>query len=105
MATEAKDTELAEAKSATKTEPPPESDDPAPTNPAANVQKSQRISVNISQATADALALIATDKRISVTEALRRLVGYGAVVYRATREGHDVLIRRGNQTERVVLVD
>lgn len=74
-------------------------------NAAANVQKSQRISVNISKGTADALAELAGDKDISVTEALRRLVGYGAVVYRATKDGGDILIRRGNQTERVVLVD
>jgi len=40
-----------------------------------------------------------------MTEAVRRLVGYGIVVYRAIRDGGEVLIRRDDKTERLVLLD
>ncbi|PKW16845.1 hypothetical protein [Saccharopolyspora spinosa] len=44
-------------------------------------------------------------RRVSITEALRRLVGYGDLVYRATKvDGSEVLIRRGKELERIHLV-
>lgn len=64
-----------------------------------------RLSVNISSATTDALTEISRDKGISTTEAVRRLIGYGLVVYRAIKAGSDVLIRDGQTTERVILLD
>lgn len=66
-----------------------------------------RLSVNISQDTLVALQEIAADHGVTATEALRRLVGYGVVVYRADKAGHEVLIRRKvcGQLERVVLLD
>jgi hypothetical protein len=53
----------------------------------------------------EALHEIATEKSVTITEALRRLVGYGIIVYRANRDNQDVLLRRDNKTERIVLVD
>ncbi|MCA1671784.1 MAG: hypothetical protein LC799_06125, partial [Actinobacteria bacterium] len=54
--------------------------------------KPTRLSVNISTATADALREVSHDKGVSMTEAVRRLIGYGIVVYRAVRDGGEVLI-------------
>lgn len=64
-----------------------------------------RLSVNISSSTANALREIARDRGLTMTEALRRLVGYGIVVYRAVRDGSDVLIRRGDKIEKIVPLD
>ena len=67
--------------------------------------KPTRLSVNISTATADALREVSRDKGVSMTEAVRRLVGYGIVVYRAVRDGGEVLIRRDDKAERLILLD
>jgi len=67
--------------------------------------KPTRLSVNVSRETVDALHEIAHEKKISITEAVRRLIGYGIVMYRATRVGHEVLIRRDNKLERIVILD
>lgn len=66
-----------------------------------------RLSVNISRGTEEALREITADKGISMTEALRRLVGYGVLVYRADKGGHEALLRHRDtqQVERIVLVD
>jgi hypothetical protein len=40
-----------------------------------------------------------------MTEAVRWLVGYGAVIYRAMKDDREVLIRSNGQTERVVFLD
>lgn len=80
---------------------PSQSTPPAPFTPT----KPTRLSVNISRDTLDALHEIAGEKGITITEALRRLVGYGVIVYRANRDNHDVLLRRDNKTERIVVLD
>jgi hypothetical protein len=67
--------------------------------------KPTRLSVNISRATVEALQEVSEGKEVSMTEAVRRLVGYGIVVYRAIRDGGEVLIRRDDKTERLVLLD
>jgi hypothetical protein len=67
--------------------------------------KPTRLSVNVSRETVDALHEIAHEKQISITEAVRRLIGYGIVTYRANRDGHEVLIRRDNKLERIVILD
>ncbi|HEU0086742.1 MAG TPA: hypothetical protein VFQ77_03690 [Pseudonocardiaceae bacterium] len=67
--------------------------------------KPARLSVNISKATAEALREVSTDKSVSMTEAVRRLVGYGIVVYRVIRDGGEVLIRRDDHAERLILLD
>jgi hypothetical protein len=76
--------------------------DPAPRRRA---ERPTRLSVNISTATAEALREVSRDKDVSMTEAVRRLIGYGIVVYRAVRDGGDVLIRRDDKAERLVLLD
>lgn len=64
----------------------------------------RRLSVNITPATAAALDLLAENEDVTITEALRRLVGYGALVYDTTRSGHKLLIDRGDRIERVTLL-
>lgn len=67
--------------------------------------RTTRLSVNISRDTVDALQFISDERGISVTEAVRRLIGYGFVVYKAIREGGEVLIRRGDKVEKIVILD
>jgi hypothetical protein len=81
----------------------PQPSDGAPQQP--RVTKPTRLSVNISTATAEALREVSRDKGVSMTEAVRRLVGYGIVVYRAVRDGGEVLIRRDDKAERLILLD
>lgn len=65
-----------------------------------------RLSVNISTVTDEAVREVSQGKDVSVTEAVRRLIGYGIIIYRAVGEGKDVLIRDAvGTTERIVLVD
>ncbi|MEU5695912.1 hypothetical protein [Actinosynnema sp. NPDC020468] len=67
--------------------------------------KPTRLSVNISPATEEALQMIVDREGVTVTEALRRLVGYGRVLYEATAvDGDELLIRRGDQTERIIIL-
>lgn len=67
--------------------------------------KPTRLSVNISRDTVGALQEIASDRCITMTEAVRRLIGYGIIVYRANRDGYDVLLRRDGKLEKIFLVD
>ena len=67
--------------------------------------KPTRLSVNISRDSAEALQEISSDKGITMTEAVRRLVGYGIIMYRANRDGYEVLLRRDNKLEKILLVD
>jgi hypothetical protein len=65
-----------------------------------------RISVNVTPATQAALQLLAESEGVTVTEALRRLVGYGTLIYDNARAGHRVLIDRGGgRIEQIVLID
>jgi len=67
--------------------------------------KLSRISVNVTPATQAALDRIVEREGITVTEAFRRLVGYGDLVYETTKiDGDDLLVRRGDTLERIVLV-
>jgi Ribbon-helix-helix protein, copG family len=64
-----------------------------------------RLSVNVTPATQAALDRLAEREGVTVTEALRRLVGYGDLVYETTQvKGHDLLIRRDGALERIVLI-
>lgn len=84
-------------------DPPSAQDATAPRR--RGTEKPTRLSVNISKATAEALREVSGDKDVPITEAVRRLIGYGIVVYRVVREGGEVLVRRGDRTERLVLLD
>jgi hypothetical protein len=67
--------------------------------------KSGRISVNVTPATQAALDRLVEREGVTVTEALRRLIGYGDLVYETTQvNGDDLLIRRGDTIERIVLI-
>ncbi|GAB3461377.1 hypothetical protein [Actinophytocola sediminis] len=64
------------------------------------------LSVSMTRATHAALDIVAETERVSVAEALRRLVGYGALVYRTVRVDRDeLLVRRGGLVNRIVLTD
>ena len=66
---------------------------------------SVRINVNISPSTQRALEQVIDREGVTLTEAVRRLVGYGDLLYQADRvDGADVLIRSGMQVEKVVLL-
>jgi hypothetical protein len=70
---------------------------PAPTT--------SRITVNISQVTEQALHKLVEREGVTLTEALRRLVAYGDVIYTATQiEGKHVLLRDGDELQQVLLV-
>jgi hypothetical protein len=64
-----------------------------------------RLSINIAQDTLSALQEIANDKAITVTEAVRRLIGYGIIVYRANKHGHEILLRSDQKQEKIILID
>jgi hypothetical protein len=64
-----------------------------------------RISVNVTPATQAALDRVVEREGVTVTEALRRLVGYGDLVYETTQvDGDDLLIRREGVLERIRLI-
>lgn len=67
--------------------------------------KPARLNVNINAATEEALALLVEQEGITITEAVRRLIGYGLVFYKADKaENSEVLIRRDGQLERVIIL-
>lgn len=75
--------------------------------PAAAGQKPKlgRLSVNITPATQAAIDQVVEREGVTVTEALRRLVGYGRIIYEADQiNGDHVLIRRGDVVERIVVI-
>lgn len=61
-----------------------------------------RLNVNINSQTAAALKDYADKHGVSVTEAVRRLVGVGDFIAKAQEEGKQVLFRQDGETERVV---
>lgn len=56
-----------------------------------------RLSVNINKDTNTGLHEVARERGVTITEAVRRLIGYGMMVYRANRDGHDILLRRSEE--------
>jgi predicted enzyme related to lactoylglutathione lyase len=64
-----------------------------------------RLSVNISRSTVDALQEVVSDNGISMTEAVRRLIGYGIVMYRADKDGYDIQLRQGTRLEKIVFIE
>lgn len=61
-----------------------------------------RLNVNINSQTAAALKDYADQQGVSITEAVRRLVGVGDFIAKAQDEGKQVLLRQDGETERVV---
>lgn len=65
----------------------------------------RRINVAISPDTVRALEHVIEREGVTLTEALRRLVGYGDFVYRAVRErGEQLLLTSADTTREVVLL-
>ncbi|HEX6360757.1 hypothetical protein [Actinophytocola sp.] len=64
----------------------------------------RRINVAISPDTVRALELVIELEGVTLTEALRRLVGYGDFVYRAVRERGEQLLLTGTDGTREVVV-
>ena len=64
-----------------------------------------RLTVNIGQATHDALKRYAEREGVTITDAVRRMVALGDVIYGATSiDGGSVLIERGDRVERLLLI-
>lgn len=64
-----------------------------------------RIELNVTPKTADELDLVIEAEGVTMSEALRRLVGYGGLIYRTIRQdGGEVLLRHGNDIQRLVLL-
>ena len=61
-----------------------------------------RLNVNINSQTAAALKDYADQQGVSITEAVRRLVGVGDFIAKAQDAGKQVLLRQDGETERVV---
>lgn len=65
-----------------------------------------RITVDISEAAYAALRLVMEREEVPMAEALRRLVGYGELVYRSDQiDGAEVLVRTGHGQQRIVLIN
>jgi hypothetical protein len=68
-------------------------------------EQPQRINVTVNPDTLAALQKVIEREGVSLTEAVRRLIGYGDVMYRAVREdGEEVLLRKGSSTRCVVIL-
>jgi hypothetical protein len=76
-----------------------------PADTTSSKPKLARLSVNVTPATQAALDRVVEREGVTMTEALRRLVGYGDLVYETTQvNGDDILIRRGDAIERIILI-
>ena len=64
----------------------------------------RRINVAISPDTVRALERVIEGEGVTLTEALRRLVGYGDFVYRAVRERGELLLLAGPDVTREVVL-
>ena len=65
-------------------------------------RKHARLDVNINQQTEEALGRYCAKHGVTMTEAIRRFVGIADVIIRAVDDGKDVLLRKGDETERLV---
>ena len=68
------------------------------------VTEPRRINVAISPDTVRALESVIEREGVTLTEALRRLVGYGDFVYRAVRQHGDQLFLNGTEGTREVVL-
>lgn len=67
--------------------------------------EAKRINVAVSPDTIRALENVIEREGVTLTEALRRLVGYGDFVYRAIKDNHEQLLVKGpDGTREVVLL-
>jgi hypothetical protein len=64
----------------------------------------KRINVAVSPDTIRALENVIDREGVTLTEALRRLVGYGDFVYRAVKDNHEQLLVKGTEGTREVVL-
>jgi len=65
----------------------------------------KRINVAVNPETIQALEAVIEREGVSLTEAVRRLIGYGEVVYQAVkRDGAEVLLKTGDSTKEVIIL-
>lgn len=65
----------------------------------------KRINVAVNPETMGALQKVIEREGVSLTEAVRRLIGYGDVLYKAVREdGEEVLLKKGTHTRQVIIL-
>lgn len=65
----------------------------------------KRINVAVNPETMGALQKVIEREGVSLTEAVRRLIGYGDVLYKAVREDHEeVLLKKGTHTRQVIIL-
>lgn len=64
----------------------------------------KRINVAVSPDTVSALENVIDREGVTLTEALRRLVGYGDFVYRSVRESREQLVVKGPEGAREVVL-
>ncbi|MFI9452569.1 ribbon-helix-helix protein, CopG family [Amycolatopsis sp. NPDC052450] len=65
----------------------------------------KRINVAVGPETIKALEAVIEREGVSLTEAVRRLIGYGEVVYRAVKQdGAEVLLKTGDSTKQVIIL-
>ncbi|MFJ1763130.1 hypothetical protein ACIOD2_22650 [Amycolatopsis sp. NPDC088138] len=63
-----------------------------------------RLTVNIGPATAEALQHMVDSENLTITEALRRLVSLGFLIHqKVVDEGRDLLLRKGDETQQVLI--
>ena len=69
-------------------------------------QQIKRINVAVNTDELTAITLLIQRERISLTEAVRRLICYGQALYTALTAGRDVVLSGGGQpTQKLVLLD
>jgi hypothetical protein len=82
---------------------PAPSRDQVPKNAKAKAPK--RVNVAVSPETIEALQRVIDREGVTLTEALRRLVGYGDVIYRAVKEENaEIHLKNGRDTRQVVIL-
>lgn len=65
----------------------------------------KRINVAVSPETVKALQTVMAREGVSLTEAVRRLVGFGDFVYQAAKvQGGQLLVKNGDSTREIVLI-
>lgn len=73
--------------------------------PASTKTEPKRINVAVTPEIVRALEMVMENEQVSLTEAVRRLIGYGDFVYRAIKQDNsEVLIRKGEHLREIVLI-
>lgn len=65
----------------------------------------KRINVAVNVETVEALQRVIDREGVTLTEAVRRLIGYGDVMYRGVKEdGAELLLKTEEETKRVIIL-